>query len=240
MLEVTVSILLVVAALVAAYEYFAVYRPRFRGILGSADKASATGAVVAGHLQEVSAAAKDRLLRWLEGSATQAEERLQALERSIAQVQSTQALAFVQSLYRALATMQRFRSAPSRWLLEDARRDLRRGLADLTLYVRLAPPELLLQHHEVSCAMLTVANHAAGLEVEVLRALGQAKEVPAAQREHQQLGQLWQSKLQDLGDLHRRLFPPAVRQGCGGRPGLARAQQLQLAERVTAGQSMLQ
>lgn len=228
MLEITVSLLLLALGAVGLLEYFRVWRPR---ALAAADELQRT-AVGARKVGEsagaVAEAAKKRLIRWLEGAATRAEERLQQLERSIGQVQATQALHFVQAHSRALETLRRFEAAPDDSLLLSARSDLRNGFADLGLYLSTASGELLLQHHEASLVILEHAAEAAQLELAVLAALDRRAEMPMALVAHRRLADRWCGKLQDLGDLSQRLLPPPVRQGCGGKPGQARHQQLEL------------
>jgi hypothetical protein len=230
MLEITVAIVVLVLSAVGLLEYFRVWRPRALATAAQLHRTAAGAAKVSESAAAVSEAARDRLVQWLAGKATKAEQRLQHLERAVAQVQATQALQFVQSHARALESLRRFDGAPDEELLRSARADLRNGFADLGLYVSASSGQTLLQHHAASLAMIEHAAEAAQLELAVLAALDRLAEQPAAVGSHQRLVKRWQGKLQDLGDLGRQMLPPVVRHGCSGKPALARREQLELLE----------
>ena len=228
MLEITVTVVVVALTAVGLAEYFRVWRPRALAAVAELQRTAVGARQVSESAGAVSQAAKDRLLQWLAGKATRAEQRLQHLERAVGQVQATQALQFVQSHARALESLRRFDSAPDETLLHSARADLRNGFADLGLYIGATSGQAMLQHHAVSLVMLEHAAEAAQLELAVLAALDRMAEQPAARRSHLRLAKRWQDHLQDLGDLGRQLLPPAVRHGCSGKPALARREQLEL------------
>ncbi len=231
-LAATVAGVVVVLTLVALYEYYAVYRPRLRKAAADIEKVASSGSEVAEDVRKVSAAVSRRLITWMEGRATKAEQRLRHLEIAIAQVQATQALEAVRSHARALETLRRFQVTRDTVLLAEARSHLRNGFADLRLYLLATGGEVLLQHHAISMLIGAYAAEAAELEELVLLASEAGGELELARRTHRECGLLWRDKLTDLGDLSRVLLPPAVRQGCGGKPGQALREQLDAAAQL--------
>lgn len=252
MLEITGAIAIAVVTAVCVVEYFRTWRPRLRDSLdrvpaldrhlhtsmgkidGVADQArelvgrgnaiADQGRLIAQAGRQTAQAVSDRIQRWLQGKAAHAEQRLQQLEGSVLELQGQQVRQFCQKTARGIRTLRRMDGEADDHLLRCARDEFRNGLADLQLGLGAMSGQALLQNYEAVRQALHLAAVAGEGERLVLGSLGRHQEIAHVDAELAALADGVNRRMDELGDLSKRVLPPLVRAGCGGRPGVARRQ----------------